>query len=387
VEFQKINFDNSKPLYLQVSDFLEKKITTGEIKVGEKLPPEKDLRKTINVSIDTMREALSKLEKHGYLSRRPNHGTFVISSSPVAETGSIVKNGICLLMFPMGETSTYPDVLAHPQGARIIKGIEEKVREQNSFLIYKTLNGKDEEIPFNDREKEVSGLITMGCRSQQYLKMLKKTGIPFVMVDELPSKAIVDNGVDVVVDDDFQGAYLATRYLIKLGHRNILFLVESCNHEYFRVERFNGYKLALKENSIPLDKGLVIETGRFDQDLSFTMVNGLLDRSGPDLSAQPPFTAIFCVSNSLCMGAMKALGNRGLRIPDDVSIITVDDLPGFTQVTEDYEEKGRIAFKLLTERIENKNLEPRRIVVPRKLVIGTSTGKLKKRAPKLAAVK
>ena len=71
----KLNLDSSKPLYMQLTEILEKKIRDREIKVGDKLPPEQEMMAAYNVSIDTMRGALTNLVKAGYLSRRRRYGT------------------------------------------------------------------------------------------------------------------------------------------------------------------------------------------------------------------------------------------------------------------------------------------------------------------------
>ena len=94
MEFGKLSFENPKPLYLQITDIIEQKITNHELSVGQKLPPQDDLRKVFNVSIDTMKEAISRLTKEGYLACRPRYGTFVVSSEPKKALDFKVNNGI-----------------------------------------------------------------------------------------------------------------------------------------------------------------------------------------------------------------------------------------------------------------------------------------------------
>ena len=118
--------------------------------------------------------------------------------------------------------------------------------------------------------------------------------------------------------DSTSGARLATEYLIGQGHRRIAFIAGPSDHPD-ALQRFDGYKAALAAGKIPFRTRLVA-AGDYQETGGQAAVNALLD-SGVD------FTAIFAANDQTAYGAMLALHRRGLKVPDDVSVVGFDDLP------------------------------------------------------------
>jgi len=118
--------------------------------------------------------------------------------------------------------------------------------------------------------------------------------------------------------DSTSGARLATEYLIGLGHRRIAFIAGPPDHPD-ALQRFDGYKAALAAGKIPFRTRLVA-AGDYQETGGQAAVNALLD-SGVD------FTAIFAANDQTAYGAMLALHRRGLKVPEDVSVVGFDDLP------------------------------------------------------------
>src|SRR3989339_844097 len=98
MQFPKPNFSSSKPLSEQVSAIIEQKILGREIPVGKKIPPQEELRKAFGVGLVTVKTALADLTRQGYISRRPKHGTIVISAKPGREAAAAEKNTVCLVV-------------------------------------------------------------------------------------------------------------------------------------------------------------------------------------------------------------------------------------------------------------------------------------------------
>ncbi|HWP20542.1 MAG TPA: substrate-binding domain-containing protein [Burkholderiaceae bacterium] len=173
--------------------------------------------------------------------------------------------------------------------------------------------------------------------------------------------------------DSHRGGYLATRHLLDLGHRDIAHIAGPSDHAD-AVERLTGYRQALDEAGVRYDERLVVE-GNFKEPGGVIAANRLLD-SGV------PFTAIFAANDQTAFGARLALYRRGIRVPEDVSLIGFDDLPSalyttppLTTVRQPMFEVGQQAAAALLKLIEG---EPARVEVPElTLVVRETTRRLR----------
>ncbi len=141
--------------------------------------------------------------------------------------------------------------------------------------------------------------------------------------------------------DNYTGAKMATEHLIGLGHTRIAFLKGISSH-HDAIERFKGYRAALKAHNLPFDPKLCVQ-GQFMETGGEAATLKLLDSGSR-------FTAIFASNDQMAYGAALALYNRGLRVPDDISLVGFDDLlnssfmiPPLTTVRHSIREIGKIA--------------------------------------------
>ncbi|OGS23715.1 MAG: hypothetical protein A2297_06340 [Elusimicrobia bacterium RIFOXYB2_FULL_48_7] len=364
--FEQLNFNSSKPLYSQITDIIEKMIKDKEIPVGGKLPPQNDLRKIFNVSIDTMRVALSQLVKEGYISCRPTHGTIVISDSPQKGPNMVKNSMVCFV------TCTGPlrRTLNNPYFYSFISGAESSAREKGISLMCKTLSASDEELIFNGNEKNVSGLIVAGQPMAGHIKMIKKTRIPFILIGDVYQKERTDEGADVLTTDDFRNTYDAAKYLAGLGHRRIAMLASRPNTYPWDREELNGYSQALKDSGLEPDENLVVNAGSNTEDDICMAMRALIDKGAA-------FTALILTSlPKLYLCTMKVFSERNMRVPDDVSIIAVDDMPGLTRITANAEDVGSLAFQRLFMRLTDPGWKPERVKIECRLIEGSTTRKL-----------
>jgi len=143
--------------------------------------------------------------------------------------------------------------------------------------------------------------------------------------------------------DNVHGAYLATRHLIELGHRNIVH-VRGPQGQQDAEDRLHGYRTALAENDVPHRPELEI-LGDFTEQPAYQALTHLLD-------ARVPFTAVFAANDQMAAGARLALHRKGLRVPEDVSLVGFDDLPSsaFTSppLTTVHQPTYRIGLALAT---------------------------------------
>ncbi|TWI65221.1 transcriptional regulator, LacI family [Pseudoduganella lurida] len=169
--------------------------------------------------------------------------------------------------------------------------------------------------------------------------------------------------------DNEHGAWLAVRHLVELGHRRIAFVSGPPSHAD-ASSRLRGYRRALEEADIPFDPKLVVE-GNFRENSGVLAMNYLYD-------AGTTFTAVFAANDQSAYGARLALYRRGVHVPDDVSLVGFDDLPGsafttppLTTVRQPLYDIGNTAITALLRLINGDRVPTR--VPPVELVVRETT--------------
>jgi DNA-binding LacI/PurR family transcriptional regulator len=360
--FKNVDFEDPKFLYTQVADMLEEKITNKEFAVGNRIPTIRELHKELGVGIDTIKDALSKLERDGYIAKRRSHGTFVINTEPRKGRTLEVRNEISLVVSPYEQDSSdfrkhYP----HVRNSRIIKGIEEKVRENGAYLIYSTI--EDEKLSIEGKENDIAGLILSGDITPKVFRAARKSGIPFVCIGDVRGKTGTGEEADVIAVDDFAGTYQAAKHLIDKGHKRIVYLYQTQEYLWDR-EELRGYVEALRDAGIDCDPELQIKTGEAGLEGGYIAIKKALEQS-------LAFTGIVSVVDTMNTGILLALKEKNLRVPEDVGVVSIGGMPELTPVTsvvDDWEEMGRTAAERIIERIKDPGLKPERIVVPFKTI-------------------
>jgi LacI family transcriptional regulator len=262
----------------------------------------------------------------------------------------------------------------------IARGVDEELAAaQYDLMLYTTHRRKGRESAYVTRltRNLVDGLLlVLPTNADAYLETLRHRRFPHVLVDHQG----VDFDVTSVGVTNQQGAFDGARHLIELGHRRIGFITGEMDVGCSR-DRLIGYQEALRAAGIPLDPALIRE-GDFLQPRAYTCAQELL-------SLDEPPTAIFASNDVSAFGAMEAIRDRGLRIPDDVSIIGFDDIPQATQVhpalttvRQPLAEMGRRAAQLLFTQINEPDAPITRLELPTELIIRESAGPI--RIPSLA---
>jgi LacI family transcriptional regulator len=252
----------------------------------------------------------------------------------------------------------------------IIRGIDAELSLTDLDLILYTTHrtaSKEANYVANLAKGMVDGLLLVLPRSPaDYTGTLTNRGVPFVLIDHQG----IGRDCPAVGATNWQGAYHATEYLIKLGHTRIGFITGSMDLGC-ADERLEGYRSALRTYHLPNEPELIYE-GTFFQPDGYAGATALLNL------AHPP-TAIFASNDVMAMGAMDAVRNRGLRVPDDISIVGFDDIPqasvmrpGLTTVSQPLEKMGRVATQMLLDLFRNKEKTDNRIELPTELVIRES---------------
>lgn len=220
------------------------------------------------------------------------------------------------------------------------------------------------------QERQVDGIVLSGPRSSDPgLHQLHARGTPIVLMGKLP-----DSGIASVDVDNVGGAEMAVQHLLGLGHRQIGMITNAPVDYTGSADRLAGYRRALQEASIEFDERL-IRTGNFTPQSGFAAMRSLLE------IASPP-SAVFAGSDTVALGAYQAIRERGLRIPEDVSVIGFDDVPSaeaieppLTTVRLPAYAIGWAAVELVIQLIENPSeVTETRIELETELVVRRSTG-------------
>lgn len=242
--------------------------------------------------------------------------------------------------------------IRNPFFARIASDLNKELRTMEFMTIFNE-SDEDEKLEAEAlkklRSRNIEGLIIAPCGgNSEEIQGLYKSGLPIVCID----RYFEDNDIPYVASDNFLGGYIATKYLTDRGHRDIA-CIQGTNYVLPNIRRIDGYTQAMSESGI---EDLYIEGESFDEQ------NGYLETKIL-LQSERKVTAILTLSNTIALGCLKALREDGLRIPEDISVITFDDSPylelletPITSIAQPILEISHIAIKLLLSQLNN---EPR----------------------------
>jgi LacI family transcriptional regulator len=196
--------------------------------------------------------------------------------------------------------------------------------------------------------RRVDGIIILtGLMPEKQILRFAKA-VPIAVV----GRRLASDNVFSVSIDNIAGGRLATRHLIELGHRRIAHLAGPETH-VDAIDRLKGYRSSLKEAGIEADPKLVVSAG-FESSGGLLAVNALVE-------SRRPFSAIFAANDESAYGVQLGLFRRGIRVPEDVSLVGYDDLPGsgyrtppLTTVSQPLFEMGRRAADALLEMLQGR---------------------------------
>jgi LacI family transcriptional regulator len=251
--------------------------------------------------------------------------------------------------------------ITNPFFTTIARGVEDIAAAHDFAVMFcNTDESEAEEIAYLQMliQRRIDGvLLVPASDSGESLRLLRAHRVPVVVLDRRVSSPRVDQ----VRSDSEAGAYQLVRHLIELGHRRIAMLTGHRNIST-AVDRAAGHQRALAEHGIELDDRLVLYEG-FGVAAGYRMACKVLD-----LAPRP--TALFAANNFIAFGAIRALREVGLRIPEAMSIVAFDDLPDdwlidpfLTVVDQGAYEMGKQAAELILERLAGAGRPTRRAII------------------------
>lgn len=257
------------------------------------------------------------------------------------------KSHLIGVIIPQTEDSKQM-LLTNPFYSEIVSGVESKLREYGYHLL---LSGVEKGNSYLDTsvQRNLDGAIIMGIYQEQFYEELKQASIPIVLIDSY----ISDNYFFRIGIDDEYGGYIATRYLIDQGHREIALVTGSIKQDGVNEKRFSGYKRALSEAGIFYNPDYV-----FDGSVSYD--HGCT--AGKTIALEyRKVTAVFAGADLIALGVISSLKENNVEVPDDISVMGFDNvstlkfsLPPLTTVGQDITAKGIAAAEVLVDMIEEK---------------------------------
>ncbi|MBH0171455.1 LacI family DNA-binding transcriptional regulator [Fictibacillus sp. 18YEL24] len=316
----------------------------------------KDVAKKANVSIATVSRILNG--QKGYSSNTKGRVLEVIEElgyHPNAVARGLISKRTHTIgvLFPYLSGSLVTDLLRGIEKAASAKG--------SSVIVCHTESDEEKTMKYLQLlgEKRVDGIIyTSQFLKEEHYQFLNKINVPIVLLSSKSDKF----PIPYVKVDDFKAAYSATEYLINKGHVNIGMLSGSEKDRIAGKPRMDGFLKALESNNLPLDKKNIIDTGGFGFDKGAVGFEKLL-------KVNHGVTAVFAASDELAIGAMFAAYQRGISVPDEISIIGYDNInyanlsvPALTTVQQPFVEMGEMAGNMILDMLETNTIPKSQIV-------------------------
>ena len=332
----------------------------------------KTIAEKLNVSVSTVSRALSGQAKKYRISQ---------------QTASVIREEAEKLNFTPNQLARglrlkkshsiglmIPDI-SNPFFSRLARYIERELRksgyavflcdtEENTAIEVQSLNYM--------RTREVDGVIISPVgQSNAHLAKMYKEELPIVIVDRYFPNIMLP----YVTSDNFKGAREGVTYLLENGHRTIA-CIQGIPGSAPNIDRVKGYRTAHERFDVAVDSNLIVGDN-FGERNGYLQMKLLLSRP-----KRP--TSLFSVGNLITLGALRAIAEEGLKVPDDISIVSFDEQPysGFlatpmTTIAQQNDAMGQIAVSLLLRQIEaTEHTDPEAILLPTRLIKRNSVRRL-----------
>lgn len=304
-----------------------------------------------NISEETRRKILDLIDAHNYIPNR------IASSMITKKTHSI---GLII-----------PDI-TNPFFPEVARGVEDYAHQHGYHVVLcNSDNDPKKEVSYIAmlQEKMVDGIIFTSSSLRKYdSSELLRFQIPVITVDREIENLRTKGKITV---DNTNGAFQGVTHLLRQGRKRILHLSGPLSSKPAE-DRRNGYQQALASQSISYDPGLVFE-GDYTMEWGYKGVKMAYDQA-------IVFDSIFCGNDLIAIGAIKALGEMGVRVPEDVAIVGFDDIyiatvvmPNLTTIRQPNYQMGYKAAEMLIELIKDPNCDLADLVLETELVVREST--------------
>jgi len=264
--------------------------------------------------------------------------------------------------------------IADPFTSEVVSGIEQAASDNGYcvFLADSLANPeREKKVVQAFAEQRVDGIIVTSSRvGALHLPLLTEMMVPIVLVNDQHPGSVAHS---VLIQNE-EGTRMLTEHLIGLGHRRIAFIGDENGYQS-DTERMGGYLKALEQAGIARDNALIAH-GNGKPEAALCAMNALLDLSAPP-------TAVCCYNDMTALGALHAIHARGLRVPEDLSVVGFDDLflasytnPPLTTIRQPMRRMGQLAMESLVK-LMNGQESVAQIHIPAEMIVRASTAKVR----------
>lgn len=260
--------------------------------------------------------------------------------------------------------------IADPFNGEVVAGVEEIANQHGYTVILATSQARPEReisVVRNFQARRVDGILVASSRvGALHRPLLSELQVPIVLLNnQHPSESAYSVSIDNV-----NGAYVATKHLVELGHRRIAYLGDRFGL-HSDADRFEGYCLMMREAGLPMEETLVAR-GDGKPDGAAAAMRGLLG------SMTPP-TAVFCYNDMSALGVLSEAAARGIQLPGKLSVVGFDDIffaqylrTPLTTVRQPMKELGRRAMHMMLSLMRSESTE-RTETITGQLIVRSST--------------
>lgn len=271
--------------------------------------------------------------------------------------------------------------ISNPFFMKMIKVMEDEIQRMDYSLVLHHVDADADEVDIATeliKEKRLKGIIFLGGHFTHTKEKLDRIDVPFVLSTITMSNGMLSNYSFISVND-VEESYKMVDYLVKLGHKKIATITADESDESIGKLRREGYIKALEDNGIKADSSLIYPM--VDDIDTYTMENGYAVMKKM-LKDKADFTAVFAISDTLAIGAMKALDEAGIRVPEEISIAGFDGIdvsffytPSITTIQQPFDAMARETVQVLFNEIDNGSTHLQKLFSG-KLIEGGSTKKI-----------
>lgn len=335
-------------LYIQLADRIRAAIEQKQLSPGEKLPVSKEMQRISGLSSITVENGISILVREGWVIRRPRYGTFVVEKTP--RTGDRLRNrqklGVVRVVFHQ----------IYPYGEywfRLLLSLETELRRAGFRMEFWQMNN---EFTFGAQELEegCAALIFCGTCPALLVRDIVQDDFPLLLLGSLDRPQAVPAGVDMLMHDDRQSAFEAMNHLLKLGHREIGCITAPAGTQLHQ-DYLTGIRQAAEEFKLDPSQLHIVS-------MPIASLTAGNEAVKPLLCNHTGITALLSTDSLVTCGIRNALTELGLRIPEEISLITLGEStlfsflrPALTTVRSQEPPGGFVvkAVEILMERLQN----------------------------------
>jgi len=262
-----------------------------------------------NVPESTRKKVQAVIDKYGYT---PNTSARVLAGK--------TNNIIGMFVADIDETSSSNKWLAadSPYNSALITNVIKYCKSKGYLVLVDVITDSSEceHISQYFQNRLIYGGIFVGFPYHTMeIEKLAKDHNNVVLIDQLSEEEDKNNNIKLVNSDNVMGGYMATKYLISKGHKNIAFI--SGDNRLSSIQRQEGYFKALRESNININNELVLN-GEYREEVAYKVTQKMIQKNIP--------SAVFAANDIVALGVKRALEENGLKVPKDVSIIGFDNL-------------------------------------------------------------